>query len=215
MVQSALAGKSMTGVGRVVCLLVLAGCVAGLSGCTYLSNRGHDLEQCINTGVTVSSTPQFSLYIDLFSVFPVGYSNFDGMLYGYANERGGAFRARHESAGAVLWGREQFGWGERFNAEDVNSPSPWRVGVIGLSNGPVPPKQETVNSPKLLHLGWVGIAVYCRPNEMADFLLGWFGIDIMGDDKTGAEEAGEPAKAAEPAPPAAPAVPGAGEAPPK
>ena len=35
-----------------------------------------------------------------------------------------------------------------------------------------------------LHVGYVGLAGSARYMEMADFLLGWIGIDIAGDDGT-------------------------------
>jgi hypothetical protein len=36
--------------------------------------------------------------------------------------------------------------------------------------------------PKVLHLGWVGVALNCHLPELADFFLGWTTLDIMGDD---------------------------------
>jgi hypothetical protein len=42
--------------------------------------------------------------------------------------------------------------------------------------------RDAVSCPKLLHLGWVGVELNCRFVELADFLLGWAGVDFMEDD---------------------------------
>ena len=54
--------------------------------------------------------------------------------------------------------------------------------MVGLIDGPGPPRGEIMNCPKLIHLGWVGIALNCKFGELADLLLGWTTLDIMGDD---------------------------------
>jgi hypothetical protein len=36
---------------------------------------------------------------------------------------------------------------------------------------------------KNLHLGWIGVYNVCRPVDLVDFILGWGGLDIVGDDK--------------------------------
>jgi hypothetical protein len=188
--------------GRGGWVLVLAA-VLSCTGCAYMQNRGNDLAQVINVGVTTSETPQIAVYFNLFSVVALGYADFDGKMYGFVNEHWGSYDARHHGTGLLLWGTERFGWGDRYNPKDPESPPSWRVGPIGWATGPWPPKQETVNSPKILHLGWVGLSAYCRPGEMADFLLGWFGLDIMNDDMARKEKAGAeppPAKAVEPPP---------------
>ncbi|MHC4788994.1 MAG: hypothetical protein ACYS8K_07295, partial [Planctomycetota bacterium] len=58
----------------------------------------------------------------------------------------------------------------------------YRVGVLGLLHGPGPGVRDAVSCPKLLHLGWVGVELNCRFVELADFLLGWAGVDFMEDD---------------------------------
>jgi hypothetical protein len=186
----------MRAVGHVGQLAVFAGLLC-LTGCSsvYMQNRGNDLSQIFNVGVTVSETPQFSLYFSMFGLTPIGYSDFDGTLHGYANETTGAFKARHHALGLLLWSREQYAWGDRFEPEDADSPPSWRNGLIGIPLGPYPPKRETLSAPKSIHLGWLGITLYCRFGEMADFLLGWFGSDIMGDDTAGQPEGAADAQA--------------------
>lgn len=94
---------------------------------------------------------------------------------------------RHHATGLLLWGREQFAYRDQFDPEDPETPESWRTGVIGLAMGPRPKKPNVMYCPKVLHLGWVGIALNCHLPELADFVLGWTTLDIMGDD--GVDEA--------------------------
>ncbi len=163
-----------------LCLCV----VLSASGCTYMQHRGSDALDMFNVGVTVSKEPGFSLYAGVLSVvLTLGYSNVDGTLYGLADGNAGAVRMRQNAGGVILWGYEQFGY-EQFDAADEDSPEPWKVGLIGVIEGPGPRDGQVVNCPKLLHLGWVGLTLNCKFGEMADFLLGWTTLDLMGDDET-------------------------------
>lgn len=172
-------------VARRLGLAVLVGLVAAVSflssGCAYLKNRGNDAVDIFDVGVTVSEKPQFSLYAGFFNVLPVGYSHMDGTLYGLAHRQVGAIPARHRTIGLLHWGQEQLGY-QDFEAADPKSPPPYGVGWIGLIKGPPVPKRQIANCPKLLHLGWVGITLNCHFGELADFILGWTTLDIMGDD---------------------------------
>ncbi len=184
-------------------VVLLAG-VLCLTGCTYMKNRGSDFTDVFDAGVTVSKKPQFTLYANFLSLLSLGYAHFDGTLYGMADRHYGAVTAREHAAGLLVWGREQFGY-ETFDLADPESPPSWRVGLVGLPMGPAPPKGQTVNCPKMLHLGWVGITLNCKFGQLADFILGLTTLDIMGDDT-----AGRPEK-----PPAALPAAEAGEASPK
>jgi len=166
---------------KAACLLVI---VAGLSatGCTYLQNRGNDAADLINVGVTVSKKPQFAFYIGFLNVLSLGYSHVDGTFYGLAERHAGSSQMRHNAEGVLLWGREQLGYRD-FDPADPNSPKPYKVGVIGLIQGPGPTDGHVVNCPKLCHLGWLGLTLNCKFGEGADFLLGWTTLDIMGDDR--------------------------------
>ena len=183
---------SVSGIVLAVALTGLLAC----SGCTYLQNRGNDLSDVLDVGITVSKDPTFSAYIGFLNMLSLGYSNFDGTLLGLADRHFGATPARQHTYGLLFAGREQFGYGEAFKADDPNSPTPWGAAIAG--RGERPPQRQIVNCPKLLHLGWIGITINCKFGELADFLLGWFGPDIMGDDAKGA--AGEKAPEPPPAP---------------
>ncbi|MFO7957447.1 MAG: hypothetical protein R6X33_10145 [Candidatus Brocadiia bacterium] len=152
------------------------------SGCaTYWADRGNDSLDILDVGVTTSSKPGFSLYAGFLNVLSLGYSDVDGTLWGIGGRHAGAVPMRQNAAGVLLEGYEQLGYRD-FDPADPDSPEPWRVGIIGLAEGPPPPPGQTVNCPKLLHLGWVGLTLNCRFGELADFVVGWFGGDIMGDD---------------------------------
>lgn len=156
------------------------------AGCTYLGDRGRDAADFLDFGVTVSKEPQFSLYAGFLSVVPLGYSNVDGTMYGLSDRQFGGAAMRHNARGILLWGEEQLGYRD-FDPLGPQSPEPWRVGVLGLSQGPGPRNGQVVNCPKLLHLGWAGVALNCKFGELVDFLLGWFTVDIMGDDLVAAQ----------------------------
>lgn len=165
-------------------LFVLAAAVVPAAGCAYVSNRGNDLLDVVDVGATVSEDPHISLYAGFLNILTLGYSDFDGTLYGIGGREAGALRARQEAGGLVLWGYEQFGY-EDFDPADPDSPPPYKVGVVGLIDGPPPRDGQIVNCPKLLHLGWVGLTLNCKFGELADFLVGLTTIDIMGDDNSG------------------------------
>jgi len=165
-----------------VILLALVMCS---TGCAYLKDRGNDALDFAELGVTVSKKPAFSLYVGFLNVLSLGYAKTDGTLYGIAHRDAGALPVRHNAHGVLLWGEEQLGYCKDFDPTDPDSPDPWRVGPIGLIQGPGPAEHEILNCPKLLHLGWVGLHLNCHLGELADFLLGWTTIDIMGDDTAG------------------------------
>jgi len=168
-------GIAFRRVGLVVVFVGLLACI----GCTYAQDRSQDFTDIFDVGVTVSAKPQFSLYAGFLNILSLGYSNFDGTLLGMAGRHYGAIDARQNAAGLLLWGREQFGY-EDFNADEPDSPTPWGVAIAG--RGARPPVGQIVNCPKMLHLGWVGLTVNCKLGQLADFLLGWTTLDIMGDD---------------------------------
>ena len=137
------------------CLLLLVA-VLFATGCSYMQQRGNDALDFWDVGVTVSKEPRLSLYAGLWNILSLGYSHVDGTLYGLAEREVGAAPMRHNAGGVLLWGREQLGYRD-FDAADPDSPAPWKVGVIGLLQGPGPTDGQVVNCPKLLHLGWVGL----------------------------------------------------------
>ena len=177
-------------------ILIFAVALSG-SGCAYVQNRGQDLADVFDIGVTVSKEAQFSLYAGLLSTVAVGYSNFDGTLLGMADRNYGVVDARQNAGGLILWGYEQFGY-EDFDAKDPESPASWGVGPIGWSSENPTPAPQVVNCPKMLHLGWVGITVNCKFAELGDFVVGLTTLDYMGDDDAGIEKKDKPAEPAAP-----------------
>lgn len=157
-------------------------------GCAFMQKRGSDAQGMFDIGVTVSKKPHFALYAGFLNFLSIGYANNEGTLYGIGSGRPGAVPARQEAGGVILWGKERWVY-EDLDPSDPDFPDPWKVGIIGLSKGPGPPKTEIANCPKLFHLGWIGITVNCKFAEIIDFLLGWATVDIMGDDEAdGGEE---------------------------
>ena len=167
----------------VVCMagVVLLSALLCSTGCSYMQKRGNDALDFVDLGITVSKKPGLSLYVGFVNVVSLGYSKVDGTLLGIAHRDAGALPMRHNASGILLQGREQLGYAD-VDREDPNSPEPWQVGIIPVVKGTNIPKHELLNCPKLLHLGWVGIALNCHFAELADFFLGWTTLDIMGDD---------------------------------
>jgi hypothetical protein len=163
-----------------VIIILLAGMFFN-SGCAYLQNRGNDALDVFDVGITTSEEPKFALYAGFLNIVALGYSNVDGTLVGIGHRNVGVMPVRQHAAGILVYGDEQFGYKD-FNAADPNSPEPWRVGIIGLMEGPGPTNGQVVNCPKLLHLGWIGLTLNCKFGELADLALGLATIDIMNDD---------------------------------
>jgi len=109
----------------------------------------------------------------------------DGWLIGLGRRHVGIMQTRSRGAGLLLWGQERWGYEDDYNPSDPSSPAFWRVGAIGLSEGPPPDWRNVFVCPKMIHFGWVGFTLNCKLGEMADFLLGWTTIDIMKDDTAG------------------------------
>lgn len=154
------------------------------SGCAYLKNRGNDALDVLDIGVTASKKPKFAFYASDLNIIAIGYSNVDGTLVGIGGREVGVMPVRHHAGCIVLYGYEQFGY-EDFNMEDSESPEKWRVGIIALLEGPPPPKGQIANVPRMLHLGWIGLAFNVRLGELADLILGLTTLDIMDDDMAG------------------------------
>jgi hypothetical protein len=162
----------------------LLGAVFLLTGCSYLQNRLDDAQSTLDVGVTVSSKPGFSLYADFLNIAALGYSHVDGHIIGLGGGYAGYIPMRQRAAGLLLWGKEEFAY-EDFDRQDPEKPPSWRVGIMGLIEGPGPYNGHIVSCPKLLHLGWVGLTLNCKFGEIADFILGWTTYDLMGDDTAG------------------------------
>jgi len=164
--------------------LGLLGMVLLLTGCGYFQNRLGDARRMFDVGVTVSSKPGFSFYADFLDIAALGYAHVDGHIIGLGGGHAGYIPMRQRAAGLLLWGKEEFAFGE-FDPQDPENPASWRVGIIGLIGGPGPYGEHILNNLKVLHLGWIGLEINGKFAEIADFILGWTTYDLMGDDTAG------------------------------
>lgn len=178
--------KAQKTVLRLALVGVLFGAFLG-SGCStpYMRNRGFDAMDMFDGGITTSDKFEFALYLGFFNFLTVGYSDFDGTLHGICGRKFGDFQAHHHGTGLLVWGQEELGYDGPPGTASLDKPDKYSVGPLGLALGPRPPFRQTLNCPKLLHLGWVGVALNCHFPEFADFFLGWLGFDIYDDDVVG------------------------------
>jgi hypothetical protein len=180
-------------------LLLFSGLMAAwmlaTSGCAYMADRGGDLLDIVDIGLTFSDhlEPDIGLYIDYFNIIPLGGSRIDGKMLGIGNRRIGWMDYEHNSWGVVLCGTEQKGCGP-FEAADphqarrdqTDATERPRFGA-GLPRMIVddnrPPFPNYIEVDRCLHLGWIGIYATARPLDLIDFIVGFTTLDFMGDDK--------------------------------
>ncbi|MBM4038647.1 MAG: hypothetical protein FJ290_09045 [Planctomycetes bacterium] len=173
-----------------IALAASQGCTTWKGGVTgFLQNRVKDGLECLDMGVTVTRTPQFSFYLAVLSMTPIGYGKVDGMYYGVGGGDVGSCRIHYEHWGVLLYGRETVGWGNSLwdypefdpaKPETLNSQA---VGPLGLILPPYdarPAGRPTCS--KYFHFGYVGFVPNACFGQMADFALGFVGLDLAGDD---------------------------------
>lgn len=175
----------------------------GITGCTYLQNRGNDALDIFDICFTFSSKPNFALYADFFNITPVGFSHAGDKGFGLGNRHVGLFDYQEKSWGVLFWGSESQGSG-KFNPTDPHqarpslrekveagepTPEEWpryNVGIARmLAEDDAPPAVQFFGCSRSLHLLFFGIHVKCRPGDVFDFILGWTTLDIYGDDLAG------------------------------
>ncbi len=164
---------------RMMCLAV---CVLAFgSGCTYLQHRGADAADMIDFGVTLTRTPQFTIYKACTPIFAIGYGKVDGLFFGLGGGHFGLMPHYHEGLGLALWGEQKVAFGN-FDKEDPATLNWQRSGPLGSQSAPVAGPEYMLCCVQHLHLGWVGLVLNARWLQMADFLAGWFGVDFCNDD---------------------------------
>ena len=181
---------------KYVPLVVVCGFLGGCAS-PYLKDRGNDLSDIFDIGITISSEAQFRLDFQPF-LFTLGYSDVEGKLIGFGSRNWGVNDFESKGWGALLTGEGKYGTGP-FNPADprqvwpVNSPNaPEEQPLYGM--GLLPPAESQVlwtkyvECNKGIHLGWVGIHLPCRPLDLIDFVLGFTTLDIMQDDTASAEQ---------------------------
>ena len=143
--------RTLLAVSALACVMMFVG-----SGCTYMGNRGRDFGYILDIGITTSAKPQLSLYGNFLNLATVGYSDFDGTLWGLGSRNVGMVQACHQGGGLVLWGYEQIGHAPA-DVEAPQYPRPYRVGMASIGAGiaaahaegedvsvPVPPDRKSV-----------------------------------------------------------------------
>ena len=177
---------------KVLGAAMLAVAVGGLTGCTYMGSRGRDALDIFDVGVLVSDhvRPDFAAFMTFWNMFPMGYAHVDGKLIGVGGGRAGVQDFRHvHSWGVVAWGAEQHSVGDP--GGDVGAPARYDQGffrlALGAENRPV--RESYFECDRTFVLGWVGLHLRVKLDDLADFVAGWFGADIMHDDiRAGAEQ---------------------------
>lgn len=155
----------------------------GSSGCTYLGNRGRDALDVFDAGILVSdhARPDFAAFLNFWNILPAGYAHVDGRLIGVGGGRVGLLDFQHrDSWGVVAWGAEQHTAGEPGAV-----PARYDQGFARLALGAErrPPGHQYFDCDRTFHLGWIGLHLRIKLDDLADFILGWAGADIMNDDR--------------------------------
>jgi hypothetical protein len=180
-----------------VALAALAVALLFGGGCAYLADRGRDLTDLVEPGITVTPrlAPTVALRVNAFGVVSFGYSRSDLTLLGWSDRQFGALRLRDDFWGVLAWGEERIwvgrdaaaSWPEGCEPPATSLPfegrEPYTVGMLGSFLGEErPPSRVFGECPKLFHLGWLGLYTNCSPLDLADFILGWSTLDIGCDD---------------------------------
>ena len=167
------------------------GCQATVGN--YLANRGNDLRDI--AGVAISLGPGIDLSVRATAALQVQATYFYGIKLGTWH-RGAGIWKHSEKAGGVsplLW--------MRFVSRDpiLGDTEALSEADMGIAVLPIFHLQEWVNPGEWsgmdgsvdqgwwdigagVHLGLAGVHAYFNPAELLDFFLGWFGVDITGDD---------------------------------
>ncbi|HUT34889.1 MAG TPA: hypothetical protein VNE39_15475 [Planctomycetota bacterium] len=182
-------------------LATLAAAALAAQGCTYLRNRGRDAAEMFDLGLTFSKKPQFGLYMNCPVILPIGFGKVDGYYAGVGRGKVGVMEHHQRNAGALVWGYERNTWqgpakaGEKAGDKAVEDQP---VGLLAIARGERGKQPYRVSCKHYFHLGWVGITANICWLEIPDFFLGWFLIDLSGDDVKGGTAPNEPPRPAAP-----------------
>lgn len=154
------------------------------TGCAYMRYRAEDAADILELGITVSAKPKFSIYGSGISMLTVGYSNFEGRFIGIGGSRIGWPRHANKCWGVAAVGHEIYAWGDDYDLEDPATLHQQYVGPLGVLVFPVIESRPSYMPAciHLIHLGFVGIVGNIRYTEALDFVLGFAGLDVSGDD---------------------------------
>jgi len=164
--------------------LVLAsvGLALATTGCGYMRSRGSDALDMFDLGVTWTKKPQFGLYANCPFLAPAGYAKVDGTYAGIGGGRFGVMEHHQDNVGLLAWGREDVHWRDGAAGGQLSSKTK-TVGPVGfLTEAAVNKETYDPTCAHYLHLGYVGVTGNIHYAEIADFFLGWAGLDISRDD---------------------------------
>ncbi len=176
---------------------VLCGLLVGATGCSavgsvgrYFQYRFEDLCEVADVGLTITTTPQWGFYWNSLEVLVAGYSDVDGYFLGFGG--GGIGIRRHSNKCYGLFvGVEEVGWSSNLSPdpipeENIHKRMSGAFGILaGLTGGGeygAGPNYTPACVHFFPHIGFVGLVGNLRYTEFIDFALGWFGLDISGDD---------------------------------
>ena len=173
-------------------LVVLSLCAAlwMSMGCrqvaTYAKYRAQDALEMVDVGFSITTTPQWGFYWNSLDVLTFGYAKLDGWFAGWGGNQIGVTRMR-----AHCWGLgyayEEIGWGD-YDLKNKKTLYITNGGLPGYFMFAVPgiPQKIPAYSPACVHffphIAYVGLVWNARWWEMVDFLVGFSGIDLSGDD---------------------------------
>ena len=164
--------------------LALVGAVSALSGCTYLQRRGSDASHMVDIGVTWTKTPQYSFYLCAAGLASAGAGRVNGTFSGIGGNQVGTVRHYEKTLGLLLWSYEEIGWGD-FDIEKQETLYCQYVGLLGWIQHLARRPGYAPGCIHCIHLGYGGFILNLRYLEILDFLTGWFGLDLCGDDAGG------------------------------
>jgi len=173
---------------RLVALLCVLAGAAGQSGCaiTYLRNRGQDALDMFDIGVTFTAKPQFGLYANCPFTVPIGGAKVDGYYAGIGGGRVGIVEHHQDAVGLIVTGHEKVTWGSP-DSEGGESGGDYKVGLLGFNTDAEGKPVYRPQCTHYLHLGFIGLTANINYKDIPDFFLGWFGLDIVGDDNRAAK----------------------------
>ena len=157
----------------------------GSTGCASLGERGRDALDIFDVGVLVSdhARPDIAAFMTFWNIFPMGYAQVDGKLIGIGAGRAGVMDFQHvHSWGVLAWGAEQHAVGDLGDSPDppARCDQGWLRLALGAENKP--PRHTYYDCDRTFALGWIGLHLRIKLDDLADFVTGWFGMDIMDDD---------------------------------
>jgi hypothetical protein len=157
------------------------------SGCTYLRDRGRDAMDVFDVGILVSdhARPDLGLFVSFWNIFPLGYAKVQGKLIGMGNGEVGLLDfVQDQTWGVLLWGAEQHGVAAGASWGADGRPPRYDQGLVRIAarSGRKPPIHQYFDCDRTIYLGWIGVHLRIKLDDLADFILGWATLDIMKDD---------------------------------